>query len=140
VADFDEAFEKTEQHEGYPGWVDDPDDPGGETVAGLTRKDNPEFLGWKLVDQVKQRLGAKATAATINRELAKEPALRALVKAHYKLRYWAPLKLDDEPNRRLANTVYNFAVNAGPRPSLAALQRARGRAEQALAAGGLTDV
>jgi len=140
MADFEQAYLRTEAHEGYPGWVHDPADPGGETLAGISRRANPAFAGWSVVDQVRKKLGWTACAKTINEALKAEPNLRATVKAYYKKVYWAPLKLDAEPNQRLAGTVYDFAVNAGPTPSLALLQEARRAAEEALAAGGLTDV
>lgn len=140
MADFEQAHLCTAAHEGYPGWVCDPNDPGGETVAGISRRANPTFAGWATVDKVRKALGWTACAKTINAALKAEPDLPALVKAYYRKVYWTPLNLDAEPNQRLANSVYDFAVNAGPKPSLAALHDAYERAREALAAGGLADV
>ncbi|MBW1801582.1 MAG: hypothetical protein JRJ85_12745, partial [Deltaproteobacteria bacterium] len=44
MAKFDEAFEKTTAIEG--GYVFDPDDAGGETYKGISRRFNPSWGGW----------------------------------------------------------------------------------------------
>ena len=31
------------------------DDPGGITYAGITRKYNPTFIGWEIIDQIETR-------------------------------------------------------------------------------------
>ncbi len=36
-------------------WSDDPDDRGGETCFGLTRKNNPDWVGWVDVDNYKKK-------------------------------------------------------------------------------------
>lgn len=37
------------KHEG--GYVNDPDDKGGETYKGIARKFNPDWKGWKIIDK-----------------------------------------------------------------------------------------
>ena len=34
------------------GFVNDPKDPGGMTMAGISRKTFPNWIGWKEVDKV----------------------------------------------------------------------------------------
>ena len=44
MADFRLAYKKIEAAEG--GYVNDPDDKGGETYKGISRKANPDWNGW----------------------------------------------------------------------------------------------
>ena len=53
MADFDKALELTLKAEG--GYVDDPDDPGGETYKGISRSRNPKWQGWINVDLLKAK-------------------------------------------------------------------------------------
>jgi len=52
MAIFDEAFEKTAAIEG--GYVLDPDDAGGETYKGISRRFNPSWGGWDKIDEMKK--------------------------------------------------------------------------------------
>ncbi len=52
MAIFDAAFEKTAAIEG--GYVFDPDDAGGETYKGISRRFNPSWGGWDKIDEVKK--------------------------------------------------------------------------------------
>ena len=36
------------------GYINDPDDPGGETFCGISRNNHPFWEGWKFVDTIKQ--------------------------------------------------------------------------------------
>ena len=47
MANFNQAFKKVMSAEG--GYVNDPDDPGGETYKGVARKMNPRWSGWAIV-------------------------------------------------------------------------------------------
>ena len=52
MANFDIEFEKLILAEG--GYVNDHDDAGGETYLGISRKNNPNWSGWKLIDSIKK--------------------------------------------------------------------------------------
>lgn len=81
------------EHEG--GYVDHPDDPGGATNLGVTKK---TWEGW---------VGHPVSKA----------AIRALTVADvmpvYRKNYWDAVKADDL-HPALALCVFDFAVNAGP--------------------------
>ena len=47
MAEFKKAYDKTMGHEG--GYVHDPDDAGGETYKGISRRYHPGWEGWKVV-------------------------------------------------------------------------------------------
>ena len=53
MAKFDIEFDKVVLAEG--GYVNDKDDNCGETYLGISRKFNPNWKGWTIVDQVKKQ-------------------------------------------------------------------------------------
>lgn len=83
------------------GYVDDPDDPGGETNKGITMA--------TFQDCAHELLGIDATSEN----------LRALTDAQagiiYKARYWDRMQADAISLQDLANIVCDFFVNAGTR-------------------------
>jgi len=52
MADFNQALQMVLQNEG--GYVNDPNDPGGETYKGIARKMNSNWIGWQLIDLQKK--------------------------------------------------------------------------------------
>jgi len=52
-ADFRLSLKHILNHEGY--YVNHPDDKGGETYAGITRKYNPDWYGWKYINEYKKK-------------------------------------------------------------------------------------
>lgn len=48
---FQKAFKVVKKWEG--GYVNDPDDYGGETYCGITRRYNPTWFGWHLIEKHK---------------------------------------------------------------------------------------
>lgn len=120
MADFDKAFEKTILKEG--GYVKDKDDRGGETFMGISRVHHPNSLIWMIVDEVT----AKYTKISdINRELKKDKELITLVKSIYKSDYWSPFNLNKEKSQRLAEHIFDSAVNTGIANTRKMLQRVK---------------
>ncbi len=114
MADFEIAYYITNKIEG--GYTTDPN----ETYRGIDRKFNPTWEGWKIIDQVKnQNLKVKE----INDELDKIGELQELIKKFYKENYWRPVKGDYIQDQRIANEVYDNAVNMGVEQSAKYLQR-----------------
>ncbi|AJQ95790.1 glycoside hydrolase family 108 protein [Gynuella sunshinyii] len=102
MADFQPAFELTIRNEG--GYVDHtvPGDSGGQTYAGIARKYHPQWPGWQLIDQ----------GDTDN------PALKQMVADFYQQEFWSPIKGDQIHNQQAAESIFDFAVNAGVRTSV----------------------
>lgn len=98
-------------------YSDDPYDPGGETVWGITRRAHPEWSGWDFVD------GAKA-AGRLD-EALREPHLMEMVEQLYRTEYWDPMHCDDlgPPGDILA---FGAAVNQGVETSTELMQQALG--------------
>jgi len=104
MADFIEAFEKTMGHEGT--YAKDPDDTGGETYKGISRRYNPEWKGWVIIDKVKSH-------AKFPRILNSLPDLQDEVKSFYKQYYWDINKLDRFESQVIAEELFDTGVNMG---------------------------
>ena len=98
---FDEAFDRLIGFEG--GYVNDSRDPGGETMWGITRK-------------VALQEGYQGDMHVLPRETAK---------AIYRRRYWDAVMGDRLPEA-CRYTVFDAAVNSGPKQATQWLQRAVG--------------
>ncbi len=96
MANFHEAFNKTMGHEG--GYVNDPDDAGGETYRGIARKYNPQWAGWNLIDDTKPNIN--------------DADLDEHVRKFYKERYWDVNLLNNFP-QVVANEMFDTGVNMG---------------------------
>ena len=57
MADFRESFNKVILAEG--GYVNDPDDKGGETYLGISRVNHPYSVMWEIIDAIKKEKGTK---------------------------------------------------------------------------------
>jgi len=106
MANFDKEFDKLILAEG--GYVDDPDDAGGETYLGISRKNNPRWTGWKIIDEEKKKGLNNITA-----RLKKDKALTNSAKLLYKQNYWDVLELDDIPSQDVAHQLFDTCVNCG---------------------------
>lgn len=53
---FDLIYSVVRLHEGN--YVNHPSDRGGETYAGISRRSNPQWPGWTVIDSIKRKTGA----------------------------------------------------------------------------------
>lgn len=120
MANFDIAFQKIAQLEG--GYVNDPDDAGGETYMGISRKHNPTWKGWTYIDNIKKYYGVK----NINYNAKKSLALQALVKERYKTVYWDVFNLDEVPSQKIAYQIFDTTINCGQKAAIKIAQQAMG--------------
>lgn len=105
MADFATAFALTMQAEG--GYAHDPQDPGGETYKGIARKMNSKWDGWIAIDMMKKEKGFPGN-------LDSNVPLQEKIKAFYEANYWDKIRGDDITNQDIAESIFDFAVNAGP--------------------------
>ncbi len=112
---FDEAYKRTCQNEG--GYVNDPDDPGGETYKGISRRYHPGWIGWFIIDELKDN-PAFPDALYINL------GLEADVKGFYKERFWDQFLGDEFANKEIVCELFDTAVNLGVSRAVEFLQRA----------------
>lgn len=114
MADSKLAFPKVLEYEGI--YDNNPKDPGGETVFGITRVHQPNWEGWVRVDEIKSN-GVGPLVSI----LSKDDEIKRCVYAYYKA-LWERLYLTQVQSQALANCIYNGVVNQGPRRTIKWLQ------------------
>ena len=103
MASFNAAFKHILEQEG--GWqlTNNPDDRGGMTFAGITRRWNPDWTGWKLIDQ---------GASEANEDLHERTRWLYLEK------YWKPLRLDMVNDLGIALDIFSCCVLSSQRKAV----------------------
>lgn len=86
------------------GYVNDPDDDGGETYRGISRKKHPQWDGWKDVD-ARQPLKKDA--------IIKDAALDFKVVAFYETKFWHEIGGNAINSQAVANMACDWQVNSG---------------------------
>jgi len=104
MADFLMALSKTLLHEGH--YADDPQDPGGETFRGISRRSHPDWPGWAAIDRAKTQPGFPAS-------LTQDGALERDVAVFYKRKFWDVVQGDGISDQAVAEEMFDSAVNAG---------------------------
>lgn len=115
MANFDKALPDVLANEG--GYVNDPDDEGGETYKGVARRFNGSWPGWRRVDRARRERGFPV-------RLDRDHELQRLVREFYKQHYWDKFQGDAIPDQALAEELFDTAVNLGVARAVAFLQRA----------------
>lgn len=110
MANFDKEFDKLILCEG--GYVNDPDDAGGETYLGISRKANPQWRGWVYIDEVK-KANKNASNSKLTSILKSNDNITKSAKRLYKNMYWDIIDLDDIPSQKIAHQLFDTAVNCG---------------------------
>lgn len=116
MAKFIDAYKKVLNNEGI--YSNDPDDTGGETYKGISRRANPNWDGWISIDAIK-----KSHPTTFKGILKKTPELEKKVQDLYKDKYWDCFELDDVPNQLVAEQMFDTAVNQGQTAAIKFAQR-----------------
>lgn len=117
MADFEKAYQLMIAHEG--GYVNDANDPGGETYKGIARKKQPDWIGWTIVDLMKKQ-------AHFPVSLDSMMDLQAEIVRFYKVIFWDKVGGDRINDQDIANSIFDFAVNAGVSTSVGLAQRVIG--------------
>ena len=120
MADFKTAFQLVISNEG--GYSNDADDSGGETYKGISRKNFPDWLGWVKIDEFKK------WSWPMNR-LEELDDFQQAVEYFYKVNFWDKINGDLIASQKMANSIFDFAVNAGVVTSSQIAQRVVGFAE-----------
>lgn len=94
MADFLPAFERMLIAEGGYVLHTVPGDRGGMTYAGIARNMNPGWAGWSVID----------AGGTPHADL---------VRGFYRAQYWDVIKGDQITSQAIAQTIFDFHVNAG---------------------------
>ena len=113
MSNFKSALARTLKFEG--GYSNDPDDAGGETYRGISRKNFPGWEGWLTVDNL--RYAKLCPDGNL--------PLETQVEDFYRAHFWNPIHGDDLPEA-LARELFDFAVNCGIGTAVRAVQRIAG--------------
>ncbi len=113
MANFENALNKTLIHEG--GYVFDLDDPGGETYKGIARNSNNTWTGWQTIDSLKKQ-------PNFPKNMDTNTVLQENIKSFYKANYWDTINGNDIQNQAVADSIFDFAVNAGVKTSAKMVQ------------------
>ena len=113
MASFLPALQKVLAHEGR--YVNDPDDPGGETYKGVARAMHSKWSGWVRVDICKNQSGFPAN-------LEKDTELQNEIAQFYQINFWDALCADSIESQLVADSIFDFAVNAGLKTSASLAQ------------------
>ena len=94
MSNFAPAFERMMINEGGYQLTNDPRDRGGMTYAGISRRAHPDWPGWQLIDR-----GATPSAQ--------------MVRDWYANEFWFSNRLDEVQHQLIAQSIFDFGVNAG---------------------------
>lgn len=102
MAEFTAAYKKMIRNEG--GFVNHKvkGDRGGQTYAGIARAFHGNWAGWQLID---------------NGDVSSEQ-LRNLVMDFYRDKFWNRLMANDIESQKIAESLFDFSVNAGIRTAV----------------------
>lgn len=93
MADFLKAYERTIANEGGYKLTNIAGDRGVMTYAGISRRFHPSWPGWLQID-------------------AHQVPSSSLVREFYKAEFWDKVRGDQIESQRIAESIYDFAVNA----------------------------
>lgn len=117
MADFSKAYDKILKNEG--GYVNDPSDHGGETWAGISRKNFPDWFGWTIIDSYK---GMRDFPEILNGN----PVLELHRRNFYKKTFWNKVRGDEITNQEIAESILDSSVNFGTVQAIKLAQRSDG--------------
>ena len=120
MANFKKEFNKIIVTEG--GYVNDPDDKGGETYLGISRKAHPYSTICKDIDEYKN----KYKVSDLTKKLKLNTDITNRISKIYKDEYWDIFDLDKVPNQRIAHQIFDDAVNRGVKSATRLAQQVMG--------------
>lgn len=119
MAEFLPAFEKMIRNEGGYRLTDVALDHGGRTYAGIAARFHADWPGWEYVN-----------AGNFD-----DPALTALVREFYADEFWEPIQGEALIEQRVAEAVFDFAVNAGVKTAVKLAQVVAGTTPDGIVGG-----
>ena len=119
---YNTCIEKLLKKEG--GYVNDPDDKGGQTYRGISRKYNPNWKGWVIVDNYLKEFKTESNA--FKKALDRNEVLLDQVKDYYKKYYWDTLNLDTCKSTKVCWQLFDMCVNSGKVNAVKLAQRILG--------------
>ena len=112
---FKEALNKTLVYEG--GYVNDEDDAGGETYKGISRRFNPSWVGWNIIEKAKLEAPEKFPKI-LDDNIELQESLADLYKQLYWDRFWG----DAISSEEITEKLFDISVNLGVKRAVIYLQ------------------
>lgn len=109
MVNFEPAFKLLMLYEG--GYANNKKDKGGETYRGIARNYWPEWVGWKLIDHIKEYEATRLNK--LNRIMEQSESLNECVKMFYQKEFWNKNNLNLIDEQSVANFLLDFFVNSG---------------------------
>lgn len=106
MAEFIDAFNHVMSVEKWE-LTDDPADRGGQTYAGISRNNWPQWDGWEDIDG------------------GRTPEPRKVLE-FYRDGFWTVIRGDGIASQKIATSLFSFAVNAGERVAIKLAQQVAG--------------
>ncbi|RYG50100.1 MAG: hypothetical protein EOO01_11495 [Chitinophagaceae bacterium] len=113
MADFLTAYQVVLAHEG--GYANDPDDTGGETYKGISRKNFPNWEGWRIIDLHRTHNDFPAV-------LDKSERLAQYAQDFYRKNFWNKMSLGKVKLQSIATELFDTGVNMGDKTAAMFLQ------------------
>lgn len=113
MAEYKKSYNKVVAHEG--GYVNDPDDTGGETYKGISRNNYPKWEGWSWIDSMKYNRNFPELLET-------DGNIQQMAYDFYRENFWNEIKGDQINSQVKADSIFDFAVNAGIKTSVSLAQ------------------
>ena len=98
MSNFKSALIRVLKNEG--GYVNNPNDRGGETYKGVARKFHPNWSGWSLLDSMSNKNSSN-------------DSLDEAVESFYLENFWNKLKCDSITSDKVAFELFDTGVNMG---------------------------
>jgi len=108
MADFQISYKKSLKNEGL--YADLPYDNGKETYMGVSRRANPTWRGWNIIDRYKKKDLSKEIFV---KSLGEDKKLQQLVEDLYKMNYWNVIRGNEIKHQAIADSIFDSAVNMG---------------------------
>lgn len=118
IGAWEKALNFTLAYEG--GYANAPEDRGGETFRGISRRAWPNWDGWPVVDTVKS-----AHPTDFRAVLLRDEDLKARAVAFYRANFWDPVHGEELPGK-VAAAVFDMAAHSGARTAVRLLQATLG--------------
>ena len=100
MGNFNQAIPFTRKEEG--GWCNTPGDSGGETYCSISRKNNPTFPGWPIIDSHKP---------LHYNEVINDSTLDEMVNNYLKENYWDKICGDSITSQKISSYIlYNLLL------------------------------
>ena len=112
---FSKCYDHILKNEGV--YANDPQDKGGETYIGISRKYHATWEGWSLIDEYKQMNGFPNNAYS-------DDDLNEMVRDFYKNKFYDRMELDLIVNENSVLQIFDMGVNAGIKTAIKLAQKA----------------